>query len=163
MTTPYQMAQTGSQQAADPVRVSLLRAIGTQAYNAEIYESFAPLFQEYQSSLAAIFRRMAAEEFRYGAQLEQLYPAKAGTRPFSKKESKAAVQSSLRDYVMTLEQALRITLRVAEQAQAFYRQEDLQTSDCEVQQIYRELARLWEIHMRILQEKLATAADFTSR
>lgn len=169
MMTSEGTAQTGSENLADPLRVSFLRALQTQAYNAGIYESFAQLFQGYEGSLAVIFRRMATEELRYGTKLERCYCNQFGALP--NKEPKAVIelpglaasQHSILDHVRTLEQALTTALHVAERAQNFYARVAFQTPNSELQRIYQGLAQLGGIHLRLLQEKLASFTDFTAR
>lgn len=150
-----------STESAESCRATLLRAIQIESRNAGVYDSLAQLF-EYDESVAAIFRDMAAEERQHGAELEDRYRARYGPVPRSAEETKDVIEAPDLDDPealifdsMTIVQALEAGLRAEETAREFYRREVAHVSDREVQTLYRELAEFEETHVRLLTDKLA--------
>ena len=146
----------------DAERTTLLGAIQIEARNGGIYDSLAQLFQGYDDSVTVIFREMADEERRHGAELEERYRERFGPPPSSAEAPKEAIEAPDLDDPealifdsMTIVQALELGLRAEETAREFYRREVSRTADPGLQKTYRELAEFEEDHVRRLQEKLA--------
>jgi rubrerythrin len=119
------------------------------------------VFQGYDASVEAIFQEMAAEERQHGALLEENYRERFGVVPASTKEPKEVIEGpDLEDSEalifdsMTVEQALEMGLRAEVGAREFYAREAKQTTEPQLQKIYRELSEFEETHVRILQTKL---------
>ena len=108
---------------ANAARLTLLQAIEIEARNARVYDSLAQLFQDYDNSVTAIFREMAAEERQHGAELEQRYLERFGTAPPPAQAPKEAIEAPDLDDPealifdsMTVEQALESGLRAEKTA-----------------------------------------------
>ncbi len=63
---------------SDATRATLECAIRIEARNGGLYDSISQLFECYDYSIIAIFREMAAEERRHGAELKRRYRERFG-------------------------------------------------------------------------------------
>jgi rubrerythrin len=157
----------------DPLRETLLRAIQIERRNAELYESLAQIFDDYDDSVKNMFMAMAEEERQHGADLKQRYRARFGPVPMLIGDPKEVIEApdlpdgeALIFDSMTPEKALLAGLHAEEGARQFYSVEATRTSDPELQQLYRELGDFEETHVQLLQDKLAESkrnANATSR
>jgi rubrerythrin len=146
----------------DVLRRTLLRAIQIERRNSELYETLAQVFEGYEDSVSQMFREMAEEERRHGADLKQRYRARFGPVPLLTEDPKEVIEApDLEDAEalvfdsMNRERALEAGLHAEEAARDFYLREVFRTPDPELRELYRELGEFEQDHVRLLQEKLA--------
>lgn len=143
-------------------------AVAIEERNAQIYENFASMFQDYDRETVEIFKEMAAEEWEHWKELESRYRKCYGEQELElgpgdiqqPMEAPVVNQGELFIYQgLSMREALEVGLRAEREARDYYRHLAKRTSDEELRKLYQELADTEDDHERRLMNKLREHAE----
>ena len=143
-------------------------AVAIEERNAQIYENFASMFQDYDRETVEIFKEMAAEEWEHGKELESRYRKCYGEQELElgpgdiQQPMEAPVVSEGELFIyqgLSMREALEVGLRAEREARDYYRHLAKRTSDEELRKLYQELADTEDDHERRLGNKLREHAE----
>jgi rubrerythrin len=154
-------------------------AIFIEERNAEIYEQFAQLFEEFKDpeslEIAHAFEDMAEEERHHGSMLQEVYTARFGTQScvITEEEIREVIELPKLDNVdlfavvrsgtvSSRALALQVGLDAEKSALRFYVQLADCTHDPELRKLYTELAEFEVGHAAELQMKMNAARKSAS-
>jgi len=143
-------------------------AVAIEERNAQIYENFASMFQDYDRETVEIFKEMAAEEWEHWKELESRYRKCYGEQRLElvpgdiQQPMEAPVVSEGELFIyqgLSMREALEVGLRAEREARDYYRHLAKRTSDEELRKLYQELADTEDDHERRLGNKLREHAE----
>ncbi|MDE2126729.1 MAG: ferritin family protein [Armatimonadetes bacterium] len=150
-----------------PPRKMLALAIAVETRNAQRYETFGHIFEQYNDEAAELFEDMKNEELAHRRALEELYQARFGG------EIPAADEHDVDEVVeavdiddaetliidsMTRRDVLEAALRAEEGARAFYAELSTTVQDAALLELYGRLAAYEDDHVEALQSRLRALA-----